>query len=119
MNDFKLKKLDDNSSYFDFELSFEVVDSFAQKLLLLLNTWTREFAYDTKKGIDYENILKENFSPRFLESFFLYTLKKQLSSFETFDDFVAEYDRINSSVKISFIAYSKSGEEVTIDNFEL
>lgn len=119
MNDFKLNLLDETSSHFDIDISFEKVQSFAQRVLLTLNTWSDEFAYNTKKGIDYKAVLKSSFSPQSLEAFFLFSLKKQLSDFDTLDSFEAEYNQIEATVKVSFIAYSKTGENTSIDNFEL
>jgi hypothetical protein len=117
--DLKLKILNDESSHFDIDLSSEGVASFAQRVLLTLNTWKSEFSYDSEKGIDYPTILKENFSPRYLEAFFLFSLKSQLPDFDTMDNFEAEHDKVNARVKISFIAYSTTGEETTINQFQI
>lgn len=119
MKDFKLDLLNETASHFDYKIPFEGVDSFAQRVILLLNTWKNEFAYNSEKGIDYETIIRDNFSPLSLEPFFLFHLKKQLIDFETLDNFKAEHDKKNAYVFISFIAYSKSGEQVTIEKLSI
>lgn len=119
MEDFKLKILDFESTHFDYEISFEKTDSFAQRVLLTLNTWKNEFAYDTSKGVDYHTVLKDNFSTRSLEAFFLFTLKKQLEDFDTFDKYRLDYNQTTQTAYISFTAYSLEGEEVVIENFEI
>lgn len=119
MEDFKLNIQDENASHFDYAIPFEKVDSFAQRVLLTLNTWTSEFAYDTTKGIDYETMMRDDFPSRSLEAFFLFNLKKQLSDFETLDEFIAEHDKKNGHVYISFIAYSKTGYAYKLNEFQL
>lgn len=119
MFDFKLKVLNFESTHFDYEVTFEKTESFAQRVLLTLNTWKDEFAYDTDKGIDYHTVLKENFSTRSLEAFFLFSLKKQLKDFSTFDGYKLDYNQSTQTAHISFTAYSLDGEEVVIDNFEI
>ena len=119
MEDFKLKILNDESSHFDYEIPFEKTDSFAQRVLLTLNTWKDEFVYDTTKGVDYHTILKDNFSTRSLEAFFLFTLKKNLEDFDTFDKYKLDYNKSTQTAYISFTAYSIDGTEVVIENFEI
>ncbi|MBL1293350.1 MAG: hypothetical protein COB61_005715 [Thiotrichales bacterium] len=118
MDDFKIKILKDGF-HFDYEISFEKTDSFTQRVLLTLNTWKNEFAYDTEKGIDYHHVLSNKIPARALESFFLSSLKKQLSDFDTFDNYTLDYDKTEQTAHISFRAYSTTGEVVEIKNFEI
>jgi len=119
MYDFKIHEADESGAYFDYDIGFVKVESFAQRVLLTLNTWQGEFAYDTDKGIDFQTILKNDFPIRSLEAFFLFNLKRQLPDFDTIDGFKAEHDIASSTVTISFTAYSKTGEELVINNLAL
>ncbi len=118
--DFKIKSISgENMTHFDLELNFEQVSSFAQRVLLVLNTWKNEFAYNIDKGTDYEAIMKEDFSSKTLEAFFLYTLKEQIEEFDTISNFTAEFNRVTGEAKINFIAYSTTGSTATITNFNI
>jgi len=117
--DFKIIPTNLEGTHFDIDISFKKVDSFAQKILLILNTWESEFVYDTKKGIDYRTVLNENFNAKYLESFFLYSLKKQLKSFDTFTNYKINFNKETKIATITFTAFSKTGESVMIENFEL
>ncbi len=119
MADFKVHEIDLDGGHFDIDIGFIKVDNFAQEVLLTLNTWKNEFAYDVKKGLDYDTIMRENFSSRSLEAFLLFNLKRQLQNFDTFDNYKLEYDKLNSQASVSFIAYSTTGQSVSIDNFTL
>lgn len=118
--DFKIKSISgENMTHFDLELNFEQVSSFAQRVLLVLNTWKNEFTYNIDKGTDYEAIMKEDFSSKTLEAFFLYTLKEQIEEFDTISNFTAEFNRVTGEAKINFIAYSTTGSTATITNFNI
>lgn len=118
--DFKIKSISgENMTHFDLELDFEQVNSFAQRVLLVLNTWKNEFAYNVRGGVDYEAMLKEDFSSKTLEAFFLYTLKEQLEDFDTISKFEAEFNRQTGEAKINFIAHSKEGDTATVKNFTI
>lgn len=118
--DFKIKSISgENMTHFDIELNFEQVSSFSQRVLLILNTWKNEFAYNIGKGIDYQAILKEDFSSKTLEAFFLYSLQEQLDDFDTISKFEAEFNRVTGEAKINFIAHSKTDETATISNFTI
>ena len=118
--DFKIKSISgENMTHFDLELNFEQVSSFAQRVLLVLNTWKNEFVYNIDKGTDYEAIMKEDFSSKTLEAFFLYTLKEQIEEFDTISNFTAEFNRVTGEAKINFIAYSTTGSAATITNFNI
>ena len=118
--DFKIKSISgENMTHFDLELNFEQVSSFVQRVLLVLNTWKNEFAYNIDKGTDYEAIMKEDFSSKTLEAFFLYTLKEQIEEFDTISNFTAEFNRVTGEAKINFIAYSTTGSTATITNFNI
>lgn len=119
MSDFLIKQTDEEGSHFDYDPSFTETESFAQKVLLLLNTWSKEFAYDTKKGIDYHSVMQNNYPASSLEAFFLFNLRKQITVFDTFDTYSMDYNRNTGLLKISFIAYSTTGESVEINNFEI
>ncbi|NCB10299.1 MAG: hypothetical protein EOM78_01535 [Erysipelotrichia bacterium] len=118
--DFKIKSISgENMTHFDIELNFEQISSFSQRVLLILNTWKNEFAYNIGKGIDYQAILKEDFSSKTLEAFFLYSLQEQLDDFDTISKFEAEFNRVTEEAKINFIAHSKTDETATISNFTI
>lgn len=118
--DFKIKSISgENMTHFDLELDFEQVNSFAQRVLLVLNTWKNEFAYNVRGGVDYEAMLKEDFSSKTLEAFFLYTLKEQLEDFDTISKFEAEFNRQTGEAKINFIAHSKQSDTATVKNFTI
>ena len=118
--DFKIKSISgENMTHFDIELNFEQVSSFSQRVLLILNTWKNEFAYNIGTGIDYQAILKEDFSSKTLEAFFLYSLQEQLDDFDTLSKFEAEFNRVTGEAKINFIAHSKTDETATISNFTI
>lgn len=118
--DFKIKSISgENMTHFDIELNFEQVSSFSQRVLLILNTWKNEFVYNIGKGIDYQAILKEDFSSKTLEAFFLYSLQEQLDDFDTISKFEAEFNRVTGEAKINFIAHSKIDETATISNFTI
>ena len=118
--DFKIKSISgENMTHFDIELDFEQVNSFAQRVLLVLNTWKKEFAYNVRGGVDYEAILKEDFSSKTLEAFFLYSLKEQLEDFDTISSFQAEFNRQTGEAKINFIAHSINDETATVKNFTI
>lgn len=118
--DFKIKSISgENMTHFDIELDFEQVNSFAQRVLLVLNTWKKEFAYNVRGGVDYEAILKEDFSSKTLEAFFLYSLKEQLEDFDTISSFQAEFNRQTGEAKINFIAHSINNETATVKNFTI
>ncbi len=119
MADFQIKNINSNHTHFDIDISFKKIDSFAQKLLLILNTWKNEFAYDTTAGIDYYAVLSKDFSMKSLEAFFLFSLKDQIKEFDTFDEYVLVYNYETQTANISFTAYSISGESKRIDNFEI
>lgn len=120
MTDFKIENISlDNHSHYDININFEKVDSFAQRVLLTLNTWKNEFAYDVEGGVDYEAVLNDNFSSRTLEAFFIHTLKEQLKDFSSLNNFVLEFDKSNSVAKVSFIAYSVDNQKATVENFEI
>lgn len=118
--DFKIKSISgENMTHFDIELDFEQVNSFAQRVLLVLNTWKKEFAYNVRGGVDYEAMLKEDFSSKTLEAFFLYSLKEQLEEFDTISSFQAEFNRQTGEAKINFIAHSINDETATVKNFTI
>lgn len=118
--DFKIKSISgENMTHFDIELDFEQVSSFAQRVLLVLNTWKKEFAYNVRGGVDYEAMLKEDFSSKTLEAFFLYSLKEQLEDFDTISSFQAEFNRQTGEAKINFIAHSINDETATVKNFTI
>jgi len=119
MADFEIKSIDLESTHFDIDISFTKTDSFAQKVLLTLNTWKNEFAYDVTKGIDYRTVLSESFSAKSLEAFFLFSLKDQIKEFDTFDNYTLDYNRTTQTANISFIAYSLTGGSVQIENFDI
>lgn len=117
MNDFKVKPLNLEGTHYDYELSFDKTDSFAQRVLLVLNTWSNEFVYDTDKGVDYHTVMSENFNHKVLESFVLFTLKKQMEDFDTITEWKLEYKKEQSTAYISFIAHSVDGQTAVIDNY--
>lgn len=119
MADFKVKSINEEGTHFDIDISFNKTDSFAQKVLLTLNTWKKEFVYDTQKGIDYQTILRDDFNSKNLEAFFLFSLKEQIEDFETFDNYRLDYQKEKQTANISFVAYSKSGESARIENFTI
>lgn len=119
MNDFKVRPLNEEGTHFDYEQPFIKVQSFAQRVLLLLNTWKNEFVYDINKGVDYYTVLSENFHHSALEPFLLFTLRKQMIDFDTISDWKLEYNKADSTAFISFIAYSKDGQTVTVDNYAI
>ncbi len=119
MADFEIKSINLEGTHFDIDISFNKTDSFAQKVLLTLNTWKKEFVYDTKKGVDYQTILRDDFNSKNLEAFFLFSLKEQIEDFETFDNYKLDYNKSKQTANISFTAYSKTGESVKIDSFAI
>ena len=119
MIDFKINLLNEESSHFDYDLSFSQTDSFAQRVLLTLNTWKKEFVYNIDKGIDYQAILSSTFSSRSLESFFLYELNTQLADFKSLDNFVLEFNKATGEAKVSFIAYSVDEQKAQITEFKI
>lgn len=118
MSDFKIKVLADGL-HFDYDLSFELVDSFSQKVLLILNTWKTEFAYDESAGVEYQSVMEGRVKSSALESFFMLSLKEQLPEFKTLDTFTLDFNRKKSEAKVSFIAYSIDGLIAKIDSFKL
>lgn len=119
MNDFKVKPLNLEGTHYDYEVPFIKVQSFAQRVLLILNTWKNEFVYDTDKGVDYYTVLSENFHHSALEPFLLFTFRKQMIDFDTITNWKLEYNKVDSAAFISFIAYSKDEQTVVIDNYEI
>lgn len=117
MNDFKINPLNLESTHFDYDLSFTKTDSFAQRVLLVLNTWKNEFVYDTNKGVDYHTVMSENFNHKVLESFILYTLKKQMLDFDTITQWRMDYRKEKSTAYISFIAHSLDGKTAVVENY--
>jgi len=119
MFDFEVKEISENPGYFDFDPAMEKTEGFAQRLALMLNTWKKEFPYNTDRGIDYEAILSGSVSARSLEAFFVYSLREQLGDFDRLDSFTLEHDRATGSVKVGFRAFSKSGDEILIPAYAI
>jgi len=119
MSDLKVVPINIEMTHFDYDSAFIKTESFAQKVVLVLNTWKKEFVYDEKKGIDYETIMSENFPHQVLESFFLFSLKENIEDFNTITEWKIDYNQLKSTAYISFIAHSKSGETVYIENYQI
>lgn len=113
----------ETQSHFDIEISngdFIKTDSFAQRVLLSLNTWFSEFVYQQTTGVDYMAVLKDTkISSSRIESFILSSLLKDLEDFETLEDFELKFDENTQIASISFVAYSKTGQSAKVKNKEL
>lgn len=118
--DFKVEATALSTSHFDYEIPFKKTNSFSQRLLLKLNTWLNEYAYDLYDGVDYVAVFKNDaYDSEKIESFFLSALLANMEDFENFEDFDMQYKESTGEAFISFTAYSKTGQSAKIDNFQV
>lgn len=120
MVDLKITTIETSAAHFDYEIPFKKTDSFAQRLMLKLNTWLNEYAYDLYDGVDYTAVFKNNaYDSEKIESFFLSALLANMEDFENFEDFEMQYKDATGEAFISFTAYSKTGQSAKIEQFQI
>ncbi len=124
MVDLKIESISgETQKHFDFVLDskgFIKTESFAQRVLLSLNTWISEFAYNKTTGVDYIAVFTDlKLSSDKIESFVFATLSKDMSDFSTLRNFELKIDEISNSASIGFVAYSTTGQSAEISDFEI
>ena len=117
MFDFKIVELENGR--FDYDLSFEKTSSFAQRVLLVLNTWKTEFSYHQEAGLDYLSIFRGKYKSEAIESFFILSLNENLEDFEKLTEFKLTYSNNKKIAYVTFLVFSKNGESHYVENYEL
>jgi hypothetical protein len=120
VQDLKIKQI--SNGYFDYdftEAGIEKTESFAQRLILTLNTWKAEFLYNTEEGIDYLSLFKSYHKSKAIESFFIFSLRENLLDFDFLTEFNLSWSIDKKTAYVCFVAHSKNGEKADIVKFEI
>ena len=86
----------------------EKEDLLFQQVELLLETFTKEFPYDTTQGMPYDDILDKSFDLASLETIY-YDKIKVLVYFKDFKDFLIDIDK-DRNYLISFTVIAQNNE---------